>query len=259
MTVITETARIAVSPVITLKGKGKAARELAFMQVAPLAMIDTLGRADMIANLRIALGSNPSEGELKTAQVETTIGRVAARLPVAELPKGCTDDSARLEFARDLVLFYAAPAQEGKQARKLRAGQKGRRSVTQHKVIRAAEEAWSQIKAELGAGAAQTQAERNKAKAKATRAPSMAGSGKGASKDAVPSHSELVQPGKPLTADDACAYVTTQAATLLAFANKNAKLLPTDFGAAIQAFKSAINAAANEYEVTKAAQAKGAK
>jgi hypothetical protein len=257
MTVITETARIAVSPVITLKGAGKAKRELAFMQVAPLAMIDTLGRADMIANLRIALGSNPTEGELKTAQVETTIGRVAARLPVAELPKGCTDDSARLEFARDLVLFYAAPAQEGKAARKLRSGQKGRRSVTQHKVIRAADEAWSQIKAELGAGTAKTQSEKNAGRV--TRAPSMAGSGKGASKDATPTHAELVKPGKPLTADDAVAYVTTQGATLLAFANKNAKLLPAPFGAAIQAFKSAINAAANEYEVTKAAQAKGAK
>lgn len=248
----TETLRFAVAPVIALKGKGKAARELAYMQIAPLSFVENISRVESIANLRAALGAAPTEAELKTAQAEWGIGRVASRLPAGEFPKGCTDDAAKLDFARDLVLYYAAPAQEGKQARKLRAGQKGRRSVVQHKVCRAADEAWSQIKAELGLGTAQTQAERNKAK-RSTNANPVRGDGKGATK---PSHSELVKPAAALTADEAVSYVTTQAATLLAFANKNAKLLPTDFGMAIQAFKSAINKAANEREVRKAAAAK---
>lgn len=249
MTIQTETLRIAATPVIVLKGKGKAAREMAYMQIAPAAMIETQSRGDLIGYLRTALGHSPSESETKTAQTETIIGRVAARLPASEFPKGTNDDDARLIFARDLVLFYAAPAQEGKTARKLRTGQKGRRTVTQHKVIRAADEYWSQIKAELGIGKAKTQAEKNAGRvSRSTNANPVRGDGKGGK----PSHSELVTPSKPLTADDACAYVTTQAATLLAFANKNAKLLPTDFGAAIQAFKSAVNKAANEYALTKA-------
>lgn len=249
------TVALTVSPVITLKGAGKAKREMAYMQIAPAAMIETQSRGDLIAYLRTALGASPSEMETKTAQTETIIGRVAARLPASEFPKGTNDDDARLIYARDLVLFYAAPAQEGKKARALTKAQKGRRTVTQHRVIRAADEYWSQIKAELGLGKAKTQGERNAAKAK-TRATSgnpVRGDGKG---DAKPAHSELVQPGKAMTADDACAYVTTQAATLLAFANKHAKVLPTDFGAAIQAFKSAINKAANEHELRKAAAAK---
>lgn len=234
------------APAIVLSGKGKAARTSAYMQIAPLSMIDTLGRSDFIANLRVALGASPTVAEVKAAQEETTIGRVAARLPAGEFPKGTTDDSAKLEFARDLVLHYAAPVAEGTKAKALRKGQKGRRSIIQHKVIRAADEAWSQIKAELGLGAAKTQAVKNAQKA--TRAPSMAGSGKGVAGSATPTHQELVKPATAMTANEACSYVMTQAATLLAFANKkdNAKLLPTDFGLAIQQFKTAINKAANE-------------
>ncbi len=37
---VTETVAIAVSPVIRLKGKGKAKRELAYMQVATCALFD---------------------------------------------------------------------------------------------------------------------------------------------------------------------------------------------------------------------------
>lgn len=257
MNITTTTAAIALtapSIVSSLKGKGKAARTIAFTQIAANAMIDTLGRADLIASLKAALGTTPNEAELKAAQVEVTIGRVAARLPVGEMPKGTTDDGARLEFARDLVLHYAAPAQEGKAARKLRAGQKGRRSIVQHKLVRAADEAWSQLKAEIGAGNAKPQAVKNAAK----RAPSMAGTGKGASKDVTPTHAELVKPTTPMSADEACAHVMAQATTLLAFGSKYAALLPTDFGTAIQAFKSAINKAANAKELRKV-EAKGAK
>lgn len=255
MTVITETVRITAAPVITLKGKGKAARELAYMQIAPLAMIDTLGRADMIANLAKALGNAPTEAELKTAQTETTIGRVAARLPAGEFPNDCKSDDAKLEFARKLVLHYAAPAQEGKAARKLRAGQLGRRSAIQHKVIRAADEAWSQIKAELGLGKAQTQQERNKAK-RSTNTNPVRGDGKG--KGTAPTHSELVSGSAPKTSDEAHAYIDSMAATLLAFGNKHAKLLCLDYANAIQTFKTSINKAANDRALRKAAKEAGA-
>lgn len=261
MTITTETVRIAAAPVIALKGKGKAARELAYMQIAPLSMIDTLGRADMLANLNLALGVAPSEAELKTAQSETTIGRVAARLPISEFPKDCRSDSAKLEYARSLVLHYAAPAQEGKAARKLRAGQLGRRTMIQHKAIRAADEAWSQIIAELGLGKAKTQAARNIAKRSTNNNP-VRGDGKSASTtvspsaNAKPTHSELVKPAAEMSADEKHAFIVSQATTLLGFANKNAKDLDTDFGMAIQRFKTAINAAANARELRKAAASK---
>lgn len=250
--IATETVRVAVAPVISLKGRGKAQREMAYMQIAPLSFIENISRVDSIANLRAALGASPSEAETKTAQTEWSIGRVASRLPAGEFPKGCTDDMARLDFARDLVLHYAAPAQEGKAARKLRAGQKGRRNVVQHKVCRAADEAWSQVKAELGLGAAQTQGERNKAK-RSTNANPKRGDGKGK----APSHSELVKGTERMNNEaDVCQYVESISSTLLAFANKNAKHMPTDYGTAVQAFRSAIVKAANERELRKAAAAK---
>lgn len=253
MTITSETVRMTAAPVITLKGRGKAAREMAYMQIAPLSFIENISRVESIANLRAALGASPSEAEVKTAQTEWSIGRVASRLPAGEFPKGCVDDDAKLDFARKLVLHYAAPAQEGKQARKLRAGQLGRRSAVQHKVCRAADEAWSQVKAELGVGTAQTQAQRNAAK-RSTNANPKRGDGKG--KSAAPSHSELVKPERMASEQDVCQYVESISSTLLAFTNKNAKHMPTDYGMAVQAFRSAIVKAANEREVRKAAAAK---
>ena len=258
MTIHTETVRVAVSPVIRLKGRGKAARELAYMQIAPLSFVENISRVESIANLRAALGASPSEAEVKTAQTEWSIGRVASRLPAGEFPKGCVDDMAKLDFARDLVLHYAAPAQEGKAARKLRAGQKGRRNVVQHKVCRAADEAWSQVKAELGLGNAKTQAEKNKGRVtRSTNGNPVRGDGKGKpGKGAAPTHSELVKPERMASEADVCQYVESISSTLLAFANKNAKHMPTDYGMAVQAFRSAIVKAANEREVRKAAAAK---
>jgi len=248
--IATETVRVSVAPVIRLKGRGKAQRELAYMQIAPLSFVENISRVESIANLRAALGASPSEAEVKTAQTEWSIGRVASRLPAGEFPKGCTDDMAKLDFARDLVLHYAAPAQEGKQARKLRAGQKGRRNVVQHKVCRAADEAWSQVKAELGIGQAQTQAERNKAKRSTNNNPKR-GDGKGK----APSHAELVQPAAPVTSDDYVQFMQTQLSTLCAYDAKHAKKRPTTHGAfaeALMALKTLANKAANEYEVRKA-------
>lgn len=252
-------ARAPSNGIIALKGAGKAKREAAYISIAPLAMVDTMGRTALISALRDALGNKPTEAETKAAQQEVTIGRVAARLPASEFPKGCTDNASKLEHVRLLVCNYAAPVQDGKKPRALRAGQLGRRSILQHKAIRAADEAWSQIKAELGLSAAQTQKERDALKK--TRAPhgkvsqvaasTVSQSGKKGS--AKPTHSELVQPAKPMTADDATNHVSTQAALLASYANKYAKVLPADFGTAVLAFKGAINKAMNDYALAKAA------
>ena len=44
-------------PIVSLKGKGKAARELAYLKIAPLSFVENASRADTISNLRIALGN----------------------------------------------------------------------------------------------------------------------------------------------------------------------------------------------------------
>jgi hypothetical protein len=249
MAITTETVRMSASPVIVLKGRGKALRELAYMQIAPLSFIENISRVESIANLRSALGVKPGEAEIAAAQSEWIIGRVASRLPAGEFPAGTNDDDAKLEFARKVVLHYAAPPKEGAAPRKLRAGQLGRRSATQHKVCMAAKEAWSQVNAELGHGTAKTQAERNASKAtRSTNANAVRGDGKGATGKA-PTHGELVAAPKPTSEAEACQYVESISSTLLAFANKHAKKMPVDYGAAVQAFRTAILAAANAREV----------
>jgi hypothetical protein len=222
--------------IVTLKGRGKAARLAAYGDIAPAAMAEQVSRVALIATLQAALGKTPSADETKAARREYQIGRVAARL--TSLPKG----KDALSYATDLVLHYAAPPAEGKATRPLRAGQLGRRTVAEQRLVRAADEAWSQVAAELGTGNAKTQKERNKAKRNAAPASGMGKKGAAI----APTHEQLVTPAKPLTRKDACAYVDTQAATLLAFANKNAKLLPTSYGEAVQAFKRAINKAMND-------------
>lgn len=254
-TIANETIALPVpAVVIALKGAGKAKREAAYQQIASLAYVEQLSRADTIEAIRAALGKAPTEAELKAAQQEYTIGRVAARLPASEMPGklNARNDADRLEAARLLVTAYAAPPVEGKKSRPLRKGQLGRRSTVQHKVIRAADEAWSLVKAELGIGQARTQEEKNK-RARSTNANPTRGNAKAA----APAHSELVKPGAPMDADSAVQHVMTQAASLLQFANKHAKHLPTDFGMAIQAFKKACNEAGNAHELRKAARDAG--
>jgi hypothetical protein len=232
---------------VDIRGKGKTQRLNAFMAIAPLSFVESTSRADTIANMRTALGTSPTEAQMLAARNEWVIGRVASRLPAGALPKSGMDEDARLAFARDVVLFFAAPAKEGAKARKLRAHQKGRRSAMQHKVARAAEEAWSQVKAELGIGTAQTQRERAVKK----RAAQAAGSTK-RGKASTETLTQLATPAKPLNADEAVNHVVTQSAALLGFSNKYAKLLPLGFGEAVQAFKTAVNKAANDYQVSKA-------
>ncbi len=246
MPIATETVRIAVSPVITLKGRGKAQRELAYARIAPLSFVENISRVESIANLRAALGTSPSEFELKAAQTQWVIGRVASRLPAGEFPKGCKDDDARIEYARSLVQEHQSPAKRNANGKvpKLRTGKIGWRSEVQQRVIRAAEEAWSQVKAELGAGNAQTQAERNKAKAekakRSTNANPVRGEGKG---DASTSTAPQLTNGKASCKEDVCRVIETAAATLLAFINKNPGVTPLAYGEAVHAFSSAIMAA----------------
>lgn len=216
---------------IHLTGRGKAAREMAFIQIAPCAYSESLSRMALIASLRTAFGATPSAEDVAVGKHEYVVGRAAARMPANEFPKGCTDLGDRLGHVRSLVENYMAPAKGDKD--KLRAGKLGRRSIVQQKVIRAAEEAWSQVKAELGLGAAQTQDERN-AKKKATR-------GTKARKGTTPTHSELVAAPKPLNANDACNHLVTQAASLLMFCNKNAGLVPAGFATVVAAFKKSID------------------
>lgn len=241
---MTKTATVRSAAIIALKGAGKAQREAAYLAIAPLAMVETLSRNELVDTLRRALGSKPSEAEIKAAQQEVTIGRVAARLPASEFPKDAKDNASKLEHVRNLVCFYAAPPQDGKKPRALRTGQLGRRSIVQHKAIRAADEAWSQIKAELGLGTAQTQAQRNEQKAKAKRAP------QASTVNAKPTHEELVKPGEPMTAARAHEHVLTQASLLAAFLNNksNAPHICSRMGKAILAFKKEVTCAKLEYE-----------
>lgn len=236
-------ARATVSTVSALTGK----RLAAFASIASLSFAEDKGRAASLANMRVVLGSSPSMDETKAAKRQWIVGRVASRLPAACLPRGCKTDEARLAFALSLVTEYAKPAVEGSKA-KLRKGQKGYRTASQQRFVRAAEEACSVFFAELGLSNAQTTAQRDAAKA--TRAPSMAGSGKG-----KPSHAELVKPEAPHTEETAINHLMTQGALLLQFTNKNAKLIPTAVGMAVQQFKSALNKAANEAAEARAAAA----
>lgn len=219
------------------KGKGAAERTVAFEDVVTGAYIEGKSRADVVTMLRGALGKAPTEPQVAACRSEYIIGRVAAAL------KEGADAGAHIAAARDVVLHYAAPVKDGVKARALRKGQKGRRSIAQHKAVRAAEEAWSQLKAEVlpQASAATTQKERNAKKA--GRAPAMAGTtARGKAGQGI-THSELVKGDGPMTAEAARDYLNGMAATLLAFCNKHAGVVPTDYGTAVQAFKSAADKA----------------
>ncbi len=245
----TETVQITAAPVITLKGRGKAKRELAYVQIAPLSFIENISRAESIANLAVALGASPTETEVKAAQTEWVIGRVASRLPAGEFPKGCEDDSDRLDFARKLVTLYAAPPQPGKKARELRKGQLGRRSPIQQRVVRAADEGWSLVKAELGLGKARTITEKN-AKQRSTTANPKRGDGK----SDAPTHAQLVAAPAPVTSDDYVQHMQLQLKALCDYDAKHARKRPTthgEFSEALAALRKLANAAASTYQARK--------
>lgn len=245
MTKITAAATVA-APAIRFTGKGSEARLNAFHSIATLSFIEDGARAKTIAALQSVFGKSPTDAQIKAAAAEWVIGRVANRLV------SVTDDAmARLDHARNVVLHYAMPSTAAKPG-KLKPGQLGRRSEVEHKAVRAANEAWSMILAETGFGAAKTQKEKDKAK-RSTNANPVRGSGKvSLAKGATPDHSELVKAPAPVDADEACNFLLSQSSTLNAFVNKHAKKLPTAYGAAVMAFRSAILAAENDRQLAKA-------
>lgn len=237
----------------TFKGAGKVVRAAALEGVASLSYAEAQSRGDIIAQLRIVAGKSPTDADIATMRAEYIIGRVAQRFADVDLPKAGLSVADRIAYARAVVTSYAAPVKDGVKANKLRAGQTGRRTVSQHKVIRAAEEAWSGVKAELGFGTAQTQAERNKAKAK--RAPQMSKEGQKSTVGTGIAHTELVKSDGPMDAATACQYLESMAATMLAFCNKHAGLLPTDYGMSVKRFNGSMSTLAKARAATEGTEA----
>jgi hypothetical protein len=254
---MTTTNTLMRSAAATFSGKGKSARTTALLQVAPLAFAEEEQRAAMVANLHVVLGKSPTDAQVAVAKRETIIGYVASRLPVSELPKGKTGPADRLEHARVIVCSMAAPPKEGRKANKLRAGQVGRRTAVQHRIVRNAEQRTSQLFAELGLSGAQTVREKAKKAKKAQRAPSMAGSGKGkaggsplakAQANVLSDAAVLLKPAPQVTAADYVQHMQTQLAALCAFDAKHAKKRPTThsaFAEQLLALKQTANKAAN--------------
>lgn len=240
MTKIAAASTVA-APAIRFTGKGSEARLNAFDSIATLSFIEDGARSKTIAALQLVFGKSPTDAQIKAAAAEWVIGRVANRLMNAS-----RDAMGQLDHARNVVLHYAMPSTSAKPG-KLKPGQLGRRSEVEHKAVRAANEAWSMILAETGFGAAKTQKEKDKAK-RSTNTNPVRGSGKGA----TPDHAELVKAPAPVDADEACNFLLSQSSTLNAFVNKHAKKLPTAYGAAVMAFRSAILAAENERQLAKA-------
>ena len=260
MTTSTATRPASSRPIVSLKGKGKAARELAYLKIAPLSFVENASRAETISNLRAALGNAPSPVETQAAKDEWCIGRIACRLPDGEFPKGCTSSADKLEHARVLVFDYALPAKQAGKA--MPKGKTGRRTEVQDKAIRAANQAWSMIAAELGLGKAQTQSEVDKAKKakRATNANPVRGKGKAATQSVLvsaPTHEDLAgKPATPVSSDDYVRHITSTISTLVQYDAKHARKRPTthgQFAEMLLALKQEANRAANAYEERKAA------
>jgi hypothetical protein len=241
---VTTTARKVAAPAkpFAFKGRNALVRNTALEGVATYAYAEGQSRADVVTRLKLALGNKPSADEVAAVARQYAIGRTAQKLSADASMNGKTV-AQMIERAALLITSYAAPLKDGVKAKKLRAGQLGRRSPVEHKAIRASEEAWSQLKADVvpALSNAQTQSERN-AKKRSTNNNPVRGTGKAGT---GLTHSELVKPdGKPHTRESATQYVEAMAATLLAFSNKHAAVMPTTYGTAIVAFKKAIEAAA---------------
>ena len=132
------TATLKNKPAALFAGKGMAARSTALLTIAALSFSEESTRAAALNAARKALGNAPTEAQVAATRLEYMVGRVAARLPVAELPRGKTSEGDRLEHARALIVSYAAPVKAGAKAYKLRKGMLGYRTELQHRIIRAA-------------------------------------------------------------------------------------------------------------------------
>lgn len=236
--------------IVSLKGKGKAQRELAYVKLAPLAFIDSQSRGELISTLRNALGSNPSDVEVEAAKQQVRIGRIASRLPANVYPDNVAGNvPALLAWVTTQMRDYAAH-----DAKKLKPGQQGRRSEAFDKAMAASREYLSQIMAEVGTGNAKTQKEKNDQKAtRATNANPVRGDGKGAK----PGHAELVKPTAPANGDDYVQHMQTQMASLTGYDQKYAKARPVEYGRfaeLLMQLRTVGNEAANAYQLRKAVE-----
>lgn len=224
-------------------------QELALMDIAPRAYSEATSRAHLIAAIKTAGGTNPDKARLASLKREAVIGRITARLPVSAFPKSAKETADKMEHARALVCDYVSP-----DVKDLPKGKAGRRTDVQHKAIRACDEWWSKLLAEVGFGKAKTQAQADKQKKQraATNTGANANPVRGADKTddktpaaTTPTQEAMKTPKSKMSPVDACAHVERLASELLAFANKYAAALPGDYGAAIQTFKTSINTAHN--------------
>lgn len=227
-------------------------QELALMDIAPRAYSEATSRAHLIAAIKTAGGANPDKARLASLKREAVIGRITARLPVSAFPKSAKETADKMEHARALVCDYVSP-----DVKDLPKGKTGRRTDVQHKAIRACDEWWSKLLAEVGFGKAKTQAQADKQKKE--RAATNTGANnnpvRGADKidDKAPTaptaptatQEAMKTPKSKMSPVDACGHVERLASELLAFANKYAAALPTDYGMAVQTFKTSINTAHN--------------
>jgi hypothetical protein len=218
-------AKSAAPKAFAFKGRNASLRTVALAGVATCAYVEGKSRADVIAQLRIALGKSPTPPELLAAKIEYVVGRVAQKIGDSKM-----SIADQLDFARKLVTQYAAPSKDGV---KSKLGKKlGYRTPAQHSAIRAAEVAFYAVNGELGFGTGQTQKEKNEKQTRGTKA---------RKESKAPTHSELVAGPKLATSPaDACAMIQTLSASLLAYANKNAAMLPTEYGLSIKRFHGAI-------------------
>lgn len=213
------------------KGRNSLVRATALIGVASLAFLEGKSRDDIVVQLKLALGAKPTPAEVSACALEYMVGRVAQRLTGADLPKVDMSVADRFTFARNLILHYAAPVQDGKKAKAVRRSQLGRRTVAQHKAVRASESAWSTLKADIGIGQAQTMKEKT-AKARKPRTPS--------SGAAAPTHSELVKAPAPVDAKSAVGHIALQATSLMQYCKGHAGIVPAKYGACVNRFYAAI-------------------
>lgn len=240
--------------IIDVKGRDKAKRNAAFLQIAPYAFSASRGKAALVNALDVALGKTPTDAEVACASQETTVGIATDKMPLAEFPAGITSDSDRMEYVRLLITSFSPAPKEGAEMGKLPKGKLGRRTPVQQRVIANAQNLASKYLAETGHGTAMTEAEAQKRKAAKAKGASPPDGSKG---DA-PSHSELVTPAASMTAADYIQHMTTQLASLCHVDKKAAKVRPIEceeFAAALLAIKQLINKAANDYGLRMAASA----
>lgn len=248
---------VTATPVKALTGK----RADAFANIAQLSFVEGMSRADTLANLRVVLGKSPDEKALAAAQAQWQIGYIAQRL--ATNAKTGTTAASRIAYAGKVMLTMAAPPKDGTAARKLRAGQTGRRSAIEQKAVRASVSAWSLVKAELGLSEAKTIAEKNATQAKATasRAPHHNAKASDARAGSVDKVAQL-PPAKAMTGAILSDHVTTQLAALRSLCDKHAAIMPLEFGDVVAGLATLRNKAVDAkraYEKRLAANAGEAK